>query len=64
MIQLISRSLLRKCAEGRHLNEKRAELRAREEGCEMTGYEIAAAIESIQSDLVAAVAAGISDSSR
>ena len=61
MIQLISRSLLKKCADGGRLNEKRAEFQAREEGCEMTGYKIVAAIESIQRDLVAAVAAGISD---
>ena len=63
MIQLISLSLLRRCAEGHQLNEKRVELRAREEACEMAGYEIAIAIEAIQSNLVAAVAAGISDSS-
>ena len=62
MIQLISRSLLRRCAEGHQLNEKRVELRAREEACELAGYELAEALKAIQSDLVAAVTAGISAS--
>ena len=62
MIRLISRSLLRRCAEGHQLNEKRVELWAREEACELAGYELAEALEAIQSDLVAAVTAGISAS--
>ena len=62
MIRLISRSLLRRCAEGHQLNEKQVELRAREEACELAGYELTEALEAIQSDLVAAVPAGISAS--
>ena len=63
MSKLIGRSLMKKCVEGRTLNEKRAEFRAIEEGCKMAGYKIAAAIESVQRELIASVVAGISASS-
>ena len=62
MIRLISRSLLCRCAEGHQLNEKRVGLRAREEACELAGYELAESLEAIQSDLVAAVTGGITAS--
>ena len=62
MIRLISRSLLRRCAEGHQLNEKRVKLRAREEACELAGYELAEALEAVKGDLVAAVTAGITAS--
>ena len=62
MIRLISRSLIRRCAEGRLLNKKRAKLRAREEACELAGYELAEALEAVKGDLVAAVTAGITAS--
>ena len=62
MIRLISRSLLRRCAEGHQLNEKRVKLRAREEACELAGYKLAEALEAVKGDLVAAVTAGITAS--
>ena len=62
MIRIISRSLLRRCAQGRLLNEKRAKLRAREEACKLAGYELAEALEAVKGDLVAGVTAGITAS--
>ena len=59
MIEIISHSLLKKCAEGHRLDGERAKYQARELDYEMAGYLISADIERIQRDLVDAVAAGI-----
>ena len=58
VVDLISRSLLRRCHRGLTLDERRAKLVAREEASELAGDALAASLAAVARDLVNAETAG------
>ena len=58
VVDLISRSVLRRCRRGLTLDERRAKLVAREEASEIAGDNLAASLDAVARDLVVAVTAG------
>ena len=58
VVDLVSRSLLRRCRRGLTLDERRSKLVAREEASEIAGDTLAASLDAVARDLVDVVTAG------
>ena len=58
VVDLVSRSLLRRCRRGLTLDERRSKLVAREEASEVAGDTLAASLDAVARDLVDVVTAG------
>ena len=58
VVDLVSRSLLRRCRRGLTLDERRSKLVAREEASEVAGDTLAASLDAVARELVDVVTAG------